>query len=266
MHARLEGNPDWYDAKAAGWWVWGMALWIGGGFCAGSGPWVVEGGQLIHVGDAAPGIQRQRIHVGDAGRGIQRKLIHVGNAGQGIQRQRIHVGDAGRGIQRQLIHVGNAGQGGLYSYLRGLAERTARVRVACGDWQRVIGPSVTTNHGLTGVYLDPPYRFTGRHAELYGAHESASVFDETVAWALAHGADPLLRIALSGYGDEDVMAAFAEAGWSALRWKAKKGYGGQRKGNSNENRNREVVWFSPQCLSPIAQELSLWSLAEGGAV
>ncbi len=56
MHARLEGNPDWYDAKAAGWWVWGMALWIGSGFCAGAGPWVVEGGKLIHVGDAGRGI------------------------------------------------------------------------------------------------------------------------------------------------------------------------------------------------------------------
>jgi len=27
---RMEGDPDFYDAKIAGWWVWGMACWIGG--------------------------------------------------------------------------------------------------------------------------------------------------------------------------------------------------------------------------------------------
>ena len=30
---RLEGDPGYYDVKIAGWWVWGMCLWIGGGFC-----------------------------------------------------------------------------------------------------------------------------------------------------------------------------------------------------------------------------------------
>ena len=30
---RLREDPDWYDAKAAGWWVWGASLWIGGEWC-----------------------------------------------------------------------------------------------------------------------------------------------------------------------------------------------------------------------------------------
>ena len=34
---RLCGDPDFYDAKAAGWWCWGQACWIGGGWCAGNG-------------------------------------------------------------------------------------------------------------------------------------------------------------------------------------------------------------------------------------
>ena len=30
---RLSEDPEFYDAKAAGWWVWGISLWIGGGWC-----------------------------------------------------------------------------------------------------------------------------------------------------------------------------------------------------------------------------------------
>jgi DNA adenine methylase len=123
LRARLEGDSDYFDAKVAGWWVWGMAAWIGSGFCDGTGRWYVENGKLIHAGDAGRGVARQLIHAGNAGRGVARKLIHAGNAGQG---------------------------GGLYDYLYGLAERTKRVRVACGDWSRVCGHSVTTAHGLTG--------------------------------------------------------------------------------------------------------------------
>lgn len=37
---RLEGDPEYYDAKIAGWWVWGISMWIGGGYCSGSGAWV----------------------------------------------------------------------------------------------------------------------------------------------------------------------------------------------------------------------------------
>ncbi len=38
---KLEGDPEYFDAKIAGWWVWGMASWIGGSFCGGHGPWQV---------------------------------------------------------------------------------------------------------------------------------------------------------------------------------------------------------------------------------
>jgi len=56
LTARLEGNPDYYDAKIAGWWVWGIALWIGSGWCSGNGPWQqvdMEDGtrQLVNVGE-----------------------------------------------------------------------------------------------------------------------------------------------------------------------------------------------------------------------
>ena len=35
--AALEADPDYYDAKVAGWWVWGISQWIGSGWCAARG-------------------------------------------------------------------------------------------------------------------------------------------------------------------------------------------------------------------------------------
>ena len=30
---KLSEDPDYYDAKAAGWWVWGISNWVGSGWC-----------------------------------------------------------------------------------------------------------------------------------------------------------------------------------------------------------------------------------------
>ncbi|MDQ6963527.1 MAG: DNA adenine methylase, partial [Mariprofundales bacterium] len=43
---RLMADPEWYDAKAAGWWAWGLSCWIGSGWCSGNGPWVEKDGVL----------------------------------------------------------------------------------------------------------------------------------------------------------------------------------------------------------------------------
>ena len=58
-------EPDYFDAKIAGWWVWGICQWIGSGWCSERKPPI----QLPHVGDAGMGVHRKRPHVGDAGRG-----------------------------------------------------------------------------------------------------------------------------------------------------------------------------------------------------
>lgn len=80
MH-RIEGDPDYYDPKIAGWWAWGICCWIGGGWCTSSGPWGVEIDsdgyrQLVHLGTAGQGVNRQRPHLGDAGTGVNRQLVH----------------------------------------------------------------------------------------------------------------------------------------------------------------------------------------------
>ena len=57
---QLCADPAWYDARSAGWWVWGACNWIGGGWCSGDGPWVHDGTRLVRKeGNAGQGINRQ---------------------------------------------------------------------------------------------------------------------------------------------------------------------------------------------------------------
>jgi hypothetical protein len=261
LQARLEGDPGWYDAKVAGWWVWGLCCWIGGGWCSGDGPWRSVDGQLVHLGDAGQGVHRQLVHLGSAGRGVHRQLVHLGSAGQGVHRKRVHLGSAGQGVHRQLVHLGDAGRGvhrklvhlggagqneGLLSWMQALANRLRHVRVCSGDWLRVCGPTPTVKIGLTAVFLDPPYADTaGRTEDIY-VHDSTDVAHDVREWAIAHGDDRMLRIALCGYEGEHVMPA----SWECVAWKSRGGYGSQSEdGDGRENARRERIWFSPHCLS-----------------
>lgn len=204
---RMKTDPDYFDAKIAGWWVWGQCCWIGGGWC----------------GESTQ----------------SRQLPHLGNAGKGVHRQRPHLGDAGRGVHRRNKDTP------LLSYMRALAERLRRVRVCCGDWSRICGPSPTTKLGITGIFLDPPYsEDAGRNNELY-SQEDGAVAHEVCAWAIANGDNPELRIALCGYAGEHYMPE----SWLEIPWKAGGGYGSRGDGRGRENAGKERIWFSPHCLS-----------------
>ena len=208
--SRLEGDPDWFDARVAGWWVWGMAIWIGGGFCSGKGPWHSVDGELITA-----------------------ELPHLGNAGRGIN----------AGISRALPHLGDAGQGGnLGDWFKQLSDRLRRTRVTCGDWKRVCTPIVTTRHGLTAVFLDPPYSYALRDKGTYAKDTDCGA--AVAAWAIEHGDDPLFRIALCGYDGEHIMPDT----WECVAWKANGGYA--KRDRALANAHIERVWFSPHCLRP----------------
>ena len=131
--------------------------------------------------------------------------------------------------------------------MQALSDRLRRVRVCCGDWARVCGPTPTTKLGLTAVFLDPPYADTViRTTDLY-AHDSLSVAHDVRRWAIAHGTEPDMRIAICGYDTEHDMPD----DWECLQWKAKGGYGSQGEDSQGrKNSKRERVWFSPHCISP----------------
>lgn len=243
LTARLEGDMDYFDAKVAGLWLWGICCWIGSGWCSGTGSWQVVEGQLVKT-EGAGGVSHQRPHLGDAGRGVQRKLPHLGDAGQGVQRQRPHLGDAGQGL-----HSLTARNDGIYPWMRALCDRLRYVRVTCGDWTRVLGPSVTWKHGLTGVVLDPPYSHSERARDLYAVE--ADIAPAIQTWCLANGGNPFLRIVLCGYEGEYTLP-----GWRVVPWKATAGYSGQNHDRDNQNQTRERLWLSPACLE---QQLPLFT-------
>ena len=234
MQARLEGDPEWFDERIAGWWVWGTACWIGSGFCSGNGPWQVQ-----EIDGA-----RKLVHVGDAGRGVNRKRVHVGDAGRGVNRQLVHVGDAGQGVNRSAEAGVNACEY-LEAYFRKLSNRLRRVRVCCGDWSRVCGPSVTFKHGVTAIFLDPPYADTAHRADNLYRIDSNSIAHGVREWAISQGSNPLMRIALCGYEGEHQMPS----DWDSCSWNAGAGFGGQAKEEGVKgNGKKERVWFSPHCL------------------
>ena len=252
---RLHADPAYFDAQIAGWWCWGACNWIGSGWCSGTGPWVHDGERIIK-GDAGKGINRKLPHLGDAGQGINRQLPHLGNAGQGINRQLPHLGDAGQGINRKLPHLGDAGKGRrafIMDWFVQLHERLRNVRVTCGDWQRVVKDSVTTRHGLTGVFLDPPYT---KGTMDYGAGGMGlGIADQVRAWCAANGANAALRIVLCGHaGEHDALLA---QGWHLRTWTARKGYA--ITAEAVQNSKDETLWCSPHTV-PVIAELDLFSV------
>lgn len=82
MRARLEGDPEWHDPKAAGWWIWGACCWIGSGWCSGKGGWRAVDGQLVHLGDN-----------GNAGDGTQGIHAWMNALAERLSRVRVCSGD-----------------------------------------------------------------------------------------------------------------------------------------------------------------------------
>lgn len=188
---KMNSDPDYYDVKIAGWWVWGMGASIGNN-------WLQPKGL-----NAAP---------------------LLSSAGGGIH-----------GLSHNIL-----------DWFTELQIRTRRVRVCCGDWSKVLTPSVTHNNvglspkDITGIFLDPPYDYKGRD-KVY--KEENNIFHEVCQWAISNGDNPKLRIALCGYdGDHDIPTT-----WKAHAWKADGGYSALGNSRGKENAKREMVWFSPHC-------------------
>ena len=219
---KLNGDPDYHDPKIAGYWVWGVACWIGGGFCSNKGPWgLSEDGRLIK--DAKDG------------HGLHGKLPHLGNKG--------------RGINRQLPHLGNKGQG-ILGWFSVLSERLRSVRVASGDWSRICGQSVTTAHGLTALFLDPPYADPDKKAEDVYRSNVVGLAEDVRKFAIENGNNPLLRIVLCGYKEEHHMPD----NWTEHTWNAGQGYAVA----TADFKDRERIWFSPHCLKIEPRQGSLF--------
>lgn len=220
---RMHSEPDYFDARIAGWWVWGRCMWIGSGWCA-------------HA-------DRGRPDMSSPGRGVHQP----------------------RQLPALSVTHGTPAASGIHSvsavpceeWFRHLQHRMRRVRVACGDWKRVLSPGVLGKSKDVGgrrscaVLLDPPYDMSLRSRKLY-SEDTLGISAEVREWALAHGDDPELRIALCGYEGEHEMPS----SWTVVEWKGAHGYAGA----DNDNRSKERIWFSPHCL-PVEQQRSLFEVS-----
>ena len=253
-----------YDVKVAGWWVWGMANWIGSHFAVGTGGWTRERLKLAEdIGslDLAD-IKAVEGEIVNDGRGVNRKRPHL-SSGQGVNRKLPHCG-GGRGVNR-LMPVTDESftdelsffprNHGLYQYIRELSQRFIEVDVCCGDWLRILKPAVTlagkesTGKGTCAVFLDPPYSAEAGRSSVYTV-EDFSVAHAVRDWCIEETDNENIRIALAGYDVEHAILE-KEYGWEAFSWSANGGYSKfADKGNaSHANMKREVIWFSPSCSS-----------------
>lgn len=234
---RMHADPEFFDSKRAGWWAWGMSTAIGGNWLTKKGlkaspricGWV-EGNGLHVPARSRPNLSHSN--------GVH-SLPALGHSGRGLHApERISI----------------------EGWMRALAARLRRVRVACGDWSRVVTGAVTgasntlKNMGMSpcAIFFDAPYG-PSRSKDCY-RKDSVTVAADAAAWAIEHGDDPHFRIAFCGYEGEHEFPS----SWTVHAWKAQGGHS-NRSGN-NENRYRERVWFSPHCLS-IEGQRSLFDVA-----
>jgi DNA adenine methylase len=180
---KLVADPEYSDAKIAGWWVWGICCWIGNGWCS----------------------RDERLH---------RCLPKIATPGHGIHApsRKKPLTHRNKGVHR------NGAPSDLFGEL---ADRLRRVRICCGDWKRVLGRStlgIDTAHGMTpcAVLLDPPYAHDEREKRLY-REDDADLSGAVRAWAIENGSNPALRIALCGWDGEHDMPE----GWTEVPWVSK---------------------------------------------
>jgi len=221
LSARLMADPDYCEPTLAGWWAWGVCVWIGGGWCGGDGPWHAQPDDegfpmFVRCADSSGDVQKRLPHLGNGGRGVNRKLPHLGNGGTG-------------GTTAEKLAW-------ITDWFVGLQDSFREARVACGDWARICSPGTMTRNGTCAVLLDPPYSLTGA---VY-AKDSSTVSGDVRRWCIENGTNPKLRIALCGHDTEH--NELEALGWTVDTWAKSGGYQGKD--------YRERIWFSPACLKP----------------
>ncbi|MCP9496101.1 MAG: DNA adenine methylase [Pyrinomonadaceae bacterium MAG19_C2-C3] len=176
--ASLRDDPNFYDAKLAGYWVYGRCLWIGSGFA-------------------------------EPLRAVRVKLPH---------RDSLGVFNRGRlsGSQLPSSNSYPPGKSNVRQRIDELAARLSRVTVTCGTWERVLSDSYTVHKAKqTAVFLDPPYTQSIR-SKVYS--EETSCAAEVRAWAIARTDDARFRITLCGYASEHdalIPESWSRFAWKA---------------------------------------------------
>jgi len=233
----IMGDPAWHDPIMAGWWLWGIACWIGSGWVAGHGAWWPdETGRLVKNPRTArePGVDRTRPHLDNNGVGVNRPAAREPG-----------IGEPHPVTMPELVR-----------WFQHLAARLRHVRIINGDWKRVVTTGaawtlpVRQDNGPAGVLLDPPYADTANRDDGLYAIDSLTVAHDCREWAISVAHDPKWRIVFAGF-DGEHGTAFTDAGWTEIEWyKAGHLAGGMgNTGKDGHQQKLERLWLSPHCLT-----------------
>ena len=283
---RMRADPEYFDARVAGWWVWGICQWIGGGWCAESNwkaaEWSDAAGRVRGIQTA----QENRRPMLMASNGVHRRTRDTANSAE--WKKRPSLGKGARGIQRQPANQmpmlsGDSGATGRGIHASGLVNKLPLLSGGSGTGTGVHSKMVKMDRGTASRLQGPVYewmqalsdrlrrvrvccgdwtRILGRSStELIG---TTGVFLDPPY--LAAFRDPSL------YGTESADVAHAVREWALKNGSNKKlrialcGYEGEHEmpaswqkvawkaaggyaaaAGNVENSTLERIWFSPHC-------------------
>lgn len=232
---KLAEDEEYYDAKLAGYWIWGMCCSIGLDF----GGWkhnIYEGkiGRRPQISRSGAGIHSSTNRTLD-------EIPFLSREGKDVNSLSIRDD-----IVDDIMPVNTK----IYDWFRFLANRLRYVRIVCGDWKRICGgdwQNLRNNTNLFGIFFDPPYCNKNRK-EIY-IEDDFSVAKEVEQWAIERGKRENYRIVIAGY--EEDYPHLVGNGWGMYRWSTTGGLANtsNRKTQGKINKDKECLFFSPYCLN-----------------
>lgn len=247
---QLSEDPEYYDARAAGWWVWGISLWIGTGWC---------------LPTSANNTAKPRTKDTGGGQGVARRPYGTmpvvqtwpgarGVSAQGnVREQMPRTGDQYSGSHVTAQRVSTKTRPDLIEWFGLIAARLKGTIVLNRGWESAVTPTVLMQTASgpkppVGILMDPPYLTDERSKHLYSSDilgESNRVARESYEWAIAHGR--CYRIAYCCHaGDFEVPD-----GWTFET----QTFGGIKNAERFANR-RDMIMFSPACIP--GRQARLW--------
>jgi DNA adenine methylase len=202
---KLYNDPDFFDVKVAGRWLYGARIWIGAGWCRHK--------NLEH----RPDIQHEN------------KWPNIED-GNNCPNQTPMLQDGNTALQRCDCPLNTVCDLDIIkAHMKAVSERLKFVKVVCGDWKRVVTPTVLNpavpRHKI-GVFFDPPYAHGKRMKNIY-RNDSLTIAKDVEKWC--RKAHPNIKICLAGYeGDYDLP------GWKCIAWKST---------SNHSNSYKERLWF-----------------------
>ena len=287
---RIAGDPRFFDAEMAGWWLWAVAVQIGA--FSGDGAWTADPatGRIMKMPRTArrePGVEQKKPDLVNDGRGVcgpvlrepgvVRGVPHLSDDGMGVcgqvlrqlgvARNKLHLSDNGMGVAGQVFREPGVAvcdfpdaddfhpltMPRLRWWMRLLSARLRHVRVCNGDWSRVCTPGVLHTLSVrTGGVCGVFLDPPYDNAERAKGLYSAD--DGSVAAACrawAIEAGKDPRNRIVLAGYDVEHRELERHGWTVHEWFTR---GSILTGGINKaSGQRERLWASPHCLAPNDQ-------------